>query len=211
MAKAKQVEQTLTITPPNLKVAEFRIRGNAPYMQNKFSSKAKDIIERKQELGSVATKNKKKEPRDFEADYRGAMHVSREGWIGIPAPALRVALISACRMANFTMTKAKLSLMVLQDSVDADDNTPLIRIYGEPERSDMMVRNATGVCDIRVRPVWPEWSAVVRIQYDADQFQLVEVANLLARAGMQVGIGEGRPDSKSSAGIGYGTFDIVND
>lgn len=49
------------------------------------------------------------------------------------------------------------------------------------ERIDMAVRNATGVADIRVRPMWREWSADLRIRYDADQFTLNEVTNLLAR------------------------------
>jgi len=34
------------------------------------------------------------------------------------------------------------------------------------------------------------------------------LTNLLARAGLQVGIGEGRPDSKNSAGMGWGLFQI---
>ena len=33
--------------------------------------------------------------------------------------------------------------------------------------------------------------------------------NLIARVGMQVGVGEGRPDSKQSAGLGFGLFDVV--
>ena len=33
--------------------------------------------------------------------------------------------------------------------------------------------------------------------------------NLMARAGAQVGVGEGRPDSKTSAGLGFGTWEIV--
>jgi len=34
--------------------------------------------------------------------------------------------------------------------------------------------------------------------------------NLLHRAGLQVGIMEGRPDSKDSCGCGWGTFKIAN-
>ena len=36
-----------------------------------------------------------------------------------------------------------------------------------------------------------------------------DVANLIMRAGMQAGIGEGRPFSKESAGIGYGLFEVM--
>jgi hypothetical protein len=43
-----------------------------------------------------------------------------------------------------------------------------------------------------------------------DQFTPEDVANLMARVGMQVGIGEGRPDSKNSAGMGWGLFKIAD-
>lgn len=35
-----------------------------------------------------------------------------------------------------------------------------------------------------------------------------DIVNLMMRVGQQVGIGEGRPDSKNSAGMGWGLFDI---
>jgi hypothetical protein len=57
---------------------------------------------------------------------------------------------------------------------------------------------------------WP-WSADVNISYDSDQFTSTDVANLLQRVGQQVGIGEGRPDSKMSAGMGWGTFTLANE
>ena len=81
----------------------------------------------------------------------------------------------------------------------------------EPERNESMVRLATGVCDISVRPMWRIWGAELRIQYDADQFTADDVRNLLARVGAQVGVCEGRPDSKSSAGCGWGTFELVTE
>ena len=201
--------ETLTISAPNFQTIDLRIEGTSPYMQARFSYKTMITMAEKMKAGSTAKKGAKKDPRDFDADYQGAMHVSEEGWIGMPASAFRNACISACRMCGFQMTRAKLSVFVLADGVDVVDGTPLIRIEGEPERSQMMVRNATGVPDIRVRPMWRKWAAVVRIRFDADQFTAQDVVNLLARVGMQVGIGEGRPDSKSSAGMGFGLFRIA--
>ena len=55
------------------------------------------------------------------------------------------------------------------------------------------------------------WEADVRIRYDGDQFTASDVVNLLARAGLQVGIGEGRPDSKKSTGMGWGLFEIAKE
>jgi hypothetical protein len=57
----------------------------------------------------------------------------------------------------------------------------------------------------------PGWSAKVRVTFDLDQFSLQDVGNLMMRVGRQVGIGEGRPDSRNSAGMGWGLFDIAAD
>jgi hypothetical protein len=35
-----------------------------------------------------------------------------------------------------------------------------------------------------------------------------DIVNLLARMGEQVGIGEGRADSRNSAGLGFGAFKV---
>jgi len=212
---AKSVEQEpraqeVVIAPPNIQTALFCLQGTAPYVQNRFGAKAMEMMKQAQEAGSVGKKGKKREAKNFQECYRGAMHISTDGWYGIPAPAFRNACISACRLVGFQMTRAKLSLWVLPDGVDKVDGTPLVRISkGEPEYVEHSVRNESGVADIRARPMWREWEANLRVQYDADQFASIDVLNLLLRAGMQVGIGEGRPDSKKSAGLGWGLFDIV--
>ena len=208
MTKAA-VTQSVTIKPANIQTAEFNIKGTAPYVQARFSGKAMQAMMSKMAAGSTATKSRAKPARDFDDDYRQAMHISTEGWYGIPAGAFRQAMISACRLVGFKMTLAKLSVFVHADGFDKIDGIPLIRLEGTPERADMAVRNATGVADIRVRPMWREWSAKVRVKYDADQFTLQDVTNLMQRVGMQVGIGEGRPDSRESAGLGWGTFELV--
>lgn len=200
----------LTIKAPHFQVATFTIRGTSPYVQNKFSSKARDIMRAAQEAGDTRKKDRKKEAKDFQECYELAMHRSSEGWCGIPASGLRAALVSACKACGFAMTRAKLSVFVQQDGVDADDATPLVRITkGEPAPIEHLVR-VQQTADIRVRPMWaPGWEAQVRIRFDADQFTLEDVANLLMRVGLQVGVGEGRPDSRTSAGMGWGLFELV--
>ncbi len=202
----KTTEETVQISAPKIHTAEFKIVGTAPYIQLRFSEKAINAMKAKHEAGSQANKKKAKEARDFDEDFRQAMHISDEGWNGIPAAAFRNAMISACRLVGFKMTLAKLSVFVLPDGFDKVDGVPLIKIDGNPEPHLMHARNATGVCDLRVRAKFWPWSAVVRVQYDADQFTATDAANLMTRVGAQVGIGEGRPDSKMSAGMGWGTF-----
>lgn len=205
-AAAPKGEARIAIAAPDIRTIEFAVKGTAPYVQNRFSSKA--AIMAKQAEGSTGGKGKQRAAKDFDALYEAAKHKSPEGWCGIPAPSFRAAMISACRLVGFQMTRAKLSLFVLADGLD-EDGAPIVRIEGEPELHTAHVRNETGVVDIRARPMWREWSCKLRVQYDADQFTAQDVANLLMRAGMQVGVGEGRPDSKKSlTGMGWGTFRI---
>jgi hypothetical protein len=209
MSKTNQV--SVVIKPANIQTAKFTIRGTAPYVQARFTAKAMQAMMSKMAEGGAAKGKKVREARDFEDDYRQAMHISTEGWHGIPAGAFRQAMISACRLVGFKMTLAKLSVFVKADGFDVVDGVPLVRITkGQPERMDMAVRNQTGVADIRIRPMWREWQAEVNVSYDADQFKLEDVTNLMQRVGLQVGIGEGRPDSRESAGLGWGTFELVS-
>lgn len=202
----------VSIKAPNLQTATFRIIGTAPLVQAKFSQKAKEQMMEKMAAGSTAKGKKVRESKDFDETCDASVHYSKDGWVGIPAGAFRAAMISACRLVGFKMTLAKLSVFIEADGLDRDENTPLVKLIAKKyKRIDMHVRNATGVVDIRSRPMWEEWQADVRIRFDADQFTLTDVSNLLSRVGAQVGLCEGRPDSKSSAGMGWGTFRIASE
>lgn len=209
--KANAKTEVVTISPPNFQQIKLTLEGTAPLMQARFSAKAMQAMMAKMAAGSSAKKGTKREARDFDEDFRQAMHVSEEGWIGIPAAAIRNACIDVCRMVGFKMVYARMSVFVEADGNDKVDGQPLIKLdAGEPERTEMATRNATGVCDIRIRPMWREWKLHPVIRYDADQFSANDVVNLVARAGEQIGLGEGRPFSKMSNGMGFGTFRISN-
>jgi hypothetical protein len=208
MSVKREETVSVTIKAPNFKVAVFRIVGTAPFVMHKFSAKSRATIIDTQKAGTVAKGKKDRPPKDFDEVYEGCFHRSKAGWAGIHAGAFRNAMISACRTVGYKMTHAKLAAFVLQDGFDADDGTPLVKIDGRPEKHTTHARNDNGSIDIRVRPMWREWAATVRVRFDADMFSEVDIANLMMRVGMQVGIGEGRPDSKNSAGMGWGTFTI---
>jgi hypothetical protein len=212
----KQQVENITIKPAKLVVLPLTIEGDSLYVQHKFSEKAKRQIEETQKAGSTAnaSKGKKRDPKDFEEIWKQAMHIGKDGKHGIPASAFRMAAISACRLIGFKMTLAKLAIFVVADSFDKDEGTPLVHISPKPRPFEdtqlLPVRNDNGSVDLRMRPMWdPGWRATLKIRFDADVFTPTDVANLIGRVGQQVGIGEGRPDSKDSAGVGWGTFQIV--
>lgn len=206
---AKDVE--VRIEAPKFEYFKARIEGTAPYVQNKFSVKARNMIRATQEAGSQSKSKRKREAKNFDECFQNALYKFPGGGYGMPASAFRQAMVSACRLVGFKMTLAKLSVMVQADGYDEEDGTPLVKIVkGDPVYHETYVRNASGVVDLRARPMWREgWQAEVCIGYDADQFSQKDIVNLLSRVGMQVGIGEGRPDSKDSCGLGWGLFKIM--
>jgi len=207
MAK-KQTTSVVSVSAPKIETASFRLIGTSPLVQARFSAKAKQAMMDKMAAGPTSKGKKIRDARDFDQDCRNAMHIGVDGRSGVPAGAFRNAMISACRLVGFKMTMAKLSVFVHADTFDAVDGVPLVHLNGDWERLDMHTRNANGSVDIRVRPMWREWWMDLRVQFDAEQFTLTDISNLLMRAGVQVGIGEGRHDSKSSTGLGFGCFRI---
>jgi len=212
---AKRVDEKsgteVHIAAPNLKTVSFTIIGESPYVQHKFGPKAKAHMRATQAAGTTAVRGRKRAPKDFQQCYKDSQYVPKKGkWPNgaIPATGIRAAMIAACRLVDFAMTNTKQVLYVEADDYDADERIPLIRITkGKPRYFEQVVRNSNGEPDIRARALWePGWEAVVRITYDADQLTLIDVTNLLSRAGMQVGIGEGRLASKKCAGLQWGTF-----
>lgn len=201
----------VTIKAPDMRTAVFSLIGTAPLMTARFSKKAELMAKMAQ--GKSAGSRRDRPARDFTKDAEDAAYKAEDGWYGVNAASFRNAMISACRLVGFKMTLAKLSVFIEADGFDAIDSTPLVKVDAPKyEVSTMHTRNATGVVDVRARPMWkPGWKVDLTVRWDADQFTVSDIANLLARVGLQVGIGEGRPDSKSSAGLGFGLFRIANE
>lgn len=200
------------IKPPNFQSAIFEIIGIAPLVIHRMGAKYRTMQRQKIETGKPAASKRNREPQEPAQICNDARYVSKEGWDGFQASAIRCAMISACRLVGFKMTLAKLSVFVEADGWDAiEPQIPLIRIYGKFILQEDVVRMADGTPNLSFRPAYHDWKAKIKIRWDADQFTLEDVANLLSRVGLQVGIGEGRPDSKNSAGCGWGLFSVVRE
>jgi hypothetical protein len=191
----------------------FTIEGTAPLVVHRFSQKAKNMMLNTMKEGSTAKKGKKREPLDEKATFNESRYISPEGWDGFNVAGIRCALISACRLVGFKMTIAKLSVFVEADGRDKlEPQFGLIRILNaKPVMQQDIARVETGQAYVCIRAAYHDWKAKIRIRFDADQFTVANISNLLSRVGEQVGIGEGRPDSKNSCGMGWGVFRIINE
>lgn len=208
--KALAIPETrVVITPPKMARATVKISGTAPYIQNRFSSDNRDKMLAVQKEGSGAKRTRKaKAPKDFEKIFRASMHVSQKGWCGIPATALRNAMIDACRLTEMDMVRAKMCIFIVPQGLDAENLEPLVRIVGEPRMHIERVKVGMAQTDLASRALFEKWESSFDIEWDDDVFKAQDVMNLLARAGWQVGIGAGRPLSKMSGGTGKGTFKV---
>lgn len=206
---APQKEEKVLISAPRMFVRKLRIRGTSPLVIHRFSAKTKEEMKQKMESGKPSSSKRTRKAKETDVSYLAAKYMSKQGWEGFNAAALRNAMISACRLVDYKMTLAKLSIFIVEDGRDKDEpQFSLIRIFGKSVKQEDMARTSTGQPYVTVRAAYPEWYADVAIRFDADQFSLEDVVNLLMRVGKQVGICEGRPDSKRSAGMGWGLFDV---
>lgn len=199
----------VTIKPPRFEMAAVLLRSTAPYVQNRFANYKQEEMIEKQKAGSSQSRTRKgKPPKDFEKLYQGSMHISKEGWHGIPANGIRQAMIDACRLTEMDMIRAKMCIRIIPDGFNRENLEPLVKIEGKPRMFLDRVRIGINQTDIIPRAMFEKWSARVVIQWDADVFTAQDIVHLLSRAGWQCGIGAGRPLSKSSGGTGKGTWTV---
>lgn len=219
--KAKQPEEKqIIITRPKIKIATVRLNGTAPYVSN--GANAVDLIKtltRPEEEVKAMRAAKKRQARNFTIPYETSKHIAvtegsppkpvKKPWCGIPCTAFRWALIDACRLCDIEMTRAKMLVFVEADGWD-DQGAGLVKILGGlPESFNAIVRcppGPTGAPNVATRARWPKWHVNLRVRYDAELLKDESVGNLIERAGVSCGVGAGRPFSKTSPGMGWGTW-----
>jgi hypothetical protein len=145
-----------------------------------------------------------KEPKDPEADYRDSLYTLDGGQPGFPAVAFKAAIADAARyFQGVTITQLKQALYVHGLGLQQ-----LVPIEGKPEVFEMPVRlSGQGKADIRFRPIFMEWSAVLIIDYVEHLLTEESLLALVDAAGYG-GVGEWRPSSPNSKTGQYGTFRV---
>ena len=193
--KKKTTEQ-VGISIPQIAIQRLMVKivGDSPLITHAWAEKAIRQIKDKQ--AKKATKGK--EARDPESDYQAAFYRTDDGVPAMPSVAFKSAAVSACRDLDMKMTEARGRFHVEGE---------LIEIIGEPRMREDMVRVGMGTADIRYRPEFVKWSAILPITYNATQISPEQIINLLNVAGFGVGVGEWRPEKNGQ----YGRFHVASD
>lgn len=194
------------MTIPGVKTEHLTtlIVGTAPLICHKFSEKMIGMMLAKQ-TGEASAGRDKKDP---EANFNAARYRLTDGTDGVPAGGVKAAFVDGFgKDSGVFVSKAKGGIRVMPD----DPATNLVRIItpNEPAMRQDVVRNATGVADIRHRPEYWPWAMRVEVEYMPQIASPKQVLQAIARAGFTVGLCEWRPSSKQSKSGSYGTWRLA--
>lgn len=220
---AKKDKVTVEVKETKWGYLEIPVRGVVPLVVHNWSEKAiREMLEK--QLGLKVKQRRGREPKDPAAEYRASMYHMDAGGYGFPAPAFKRCLMNALiylkKMGQTKMDKtdAQKCIFIEADGLESREiviplqdgtefrhyvTTPLVEIKGEPKMRMDMVRISMNTADVRFRAEFSDWTALLRIKYDADFLSPDVVGNLVYRGGAHVGIGEGRPEKNDQ---GWGRF-----
>lgn len=201
-SKAPTAEEAepIVLPPRDIRVVEIPIRGTAPYISNKWSEKAAQMMRDKQ----AGKARPKKAPKIPQEDFESSIHRLEGGKAGIPSTAFKAAIVEGAReFDGLTMVAMKRALFVL-----GEGGEQLVPISGEAEMREDFVRNATGVADIRYRAQFWPWEAVLTVRFNARFITLGALIELVD-AGGDSGVGDWRPSSKKATNGMFGTFEVL--
>lgn len=176
-----------------IKIVEVPIIGTSPLLVHNFSQKITNEIEAKQQ---GKAKNSKHDIRNPEAEYEGAKHISATGQDGFPAGGFKKCLVRGAKAIGLVMTDVKAGLFIEPDC----KVTNLVHINGDCEMRTDHVRIGNGSADIRYRPEYTNWSAVLTISFNEGLVSLDQVFQMVYAGGYGTGIGDWRPEKGGNFG-----------
>jgi len=181
----------ILLVRPDIKHIEVPIEGLSSLIVHAWSEKAIKMMLDKQ-TKRARTGREAKSP---EEDYRSSLYVHAEGWYGFPATAFKNAMVRAG-----TYTDDKMTFLRGAFYVNGTKDRELITIDGEPAPREDMVRVGMGTADIRYRAEFADWSALLRVEFNARAVSEEQVVNLIEVAGFSVGVGDWRPEKDGDHG-----------
>jgi len=162
---------------------------------------------------NIGSRKTAKEERNPEQEFKDSMYYmpgsspkSKNPKYGLVAAGFKKAMVRAAKpIDGIAMTDVQQNIFVYDE---ADGLVP-IKCSKPRMREDIVsIGKGTGKTpDLRYRGEYKDWSAKLRIRYNADFFTSEEVLNLLSHAGLSVGWGEMRPEK----GYDHGIYDIQGD
>jgi len=185
------------------------IVGTAPLIVHNFSEKSK-----RQMLDAQQGKKSVKQIRDPQAEYEAAFYrIAREDGVdgyGFPVTAFKAATVGAARFYGKSVKMTELrQFLFMRGILTKADPQQLVEIVGDPHMREDVVRLAgmSRSADLRYRPEFTEWSAVLTVTYVTSSLSRASVLSLIDAGGLGIGVGEWRPEKRGE----FGTYAVDQD
>ncbi len=206
MVTKKQGKNKAHTSELKIKVSEgrFCLLGITPFIFNAMSEKVKQGLlmgggkKTAAEKAGTAKHNPLSEYRDGVYRHRDTLATR----LRFPAGGIKKAMAAAA-IDLPGMKKAQVGRLTWSPERD-------VSIYGIPQLFMSVVRSAdmNHTPDIRTRAILPEWATVVTFRCVTPILNMKQVADLLAAAGLFIGIGDWRQEKGSD---NYGQFELVDE
>jgi hypothetical protein len=183
--------EVITLAPPRVETLLVEVVGTSPLICHRWSDCMREQIRAKQTKAATRAR----EAKDPDRDYRESLYAHPDGGYGFPAVAFKAAAVRAGTYADLKMTFLRGASHVQGE---------FVRIVGEPEMREDMVRLQGSTADIRYRGQFPTWSAHVPVLLNVAALSVEQLANLFVIAGFAVGVGDWRPEKNGQ----YGRFEV---
>lgn len=196
------VDTIIEINQIQAETVRVPLLGTTPMIVQRFSEKAK-----RQMLDAMQGRKTPKTPKDPQAEFEDAMYRFADGGTGFPVVGFKAATVGAARFYGKSVTMTTLKQALFFAGEVGLDGQMLARIEGEPKMREDYVRQGTGT-NLRYRPEYLDWRTTVTVTFVTSMLTRSSVLSLMDAGGMGVGVGEWRPQSKSSIGGTFGTYRV---
>lgn len=203
MATKSTSSDEIQIIQINTGTITVAVVGSTPLILNRMSEKAKRELLMPAPKKTAADKaaNLKHNPMDeFRASPVTLRDESEPTLLAVPATAFKGSM----RTAALDLPGAKKSQIGRLTYIPGE----FVGIYGTPKIYSTIVRSAdmNRTPDVRTRCIVPKWAALLNITFVKPIMREQAIANLLAAAGITVGVGDFRPEKGAG---NYGQFEVV--
>jgi hypothetical protein len=200
------IGESISITEIKMSHMRFNIIGTSPLMLHAVSAKAAGSLLFPAPKKNAAERATTMKHEPFE-EFRDACYMftdidEQPTRLYMPGAAFHAAIASVA----IDMVGARKAQIARLTNVP----TAKIPIYGIPKLIMSIVRSSdmARTPDVRTLPILTEWCCEVPVQFVATLLKELSIANLLAAAGVIIGVGDGRPEKGK---LSRGQFRLCND
>lgn len=192
-------KETAELKELDIRTVEIKIRGLSPIILHRWSDKAK-----KEMLNKQMKRTTGKQAKDPEEQFEESVYRIDDGTPGFPVDGFKKAMVRGAKSLGLTMTDMKGAMFIL-GHYSAKEDRQLVPIYGDLSMREDTVRLSTGTADMRYRGQVANWTAVLKITYNAGIVSFDYIVNMLNAAGFGVGVGDWRPEREGT----FGRFEVI--